>query len=75
MYQVRGEGGIQIWFGRESVAQASKSLPMFKGHFDRKRYIFKDFSQNIGLFSQFWKKEPMFKDIFGLGIFWEKATH
>ena len=29
-------GGIQIWFGRESAAQALKPLPMFEDHFGRK---------------------------------------
>ena len=32
-------GGTQIWCGRESVAQATKTLPMVKGHFGR-RYPF-----------------------------------
>ena len=35
-----GGGDTQIWFGRESAAGASKLLPMFKGHFNRKRYPF-----------------------------------
>ena len=35
-----GAGGTQIWFGRESAARALKPLPMFKGHFGRKRYPF-----------------------------------
>ena len=62
-----------------SVARASKPLPMFKGHFDRKRHPFlRIFSLNLGqIFTisrcshcehpkilKIWKKEPMFKDIF-----------
>ena len=33
-------GSTQIWFIQESGARALKPLPMFKGRFDRKRYIF-----------------------------------
>ena len=35
-----GEGSTQIWFGQGSAAGALKSLPIFKGHFDRKRCPF-----------------------------------
>ena len=31
-----GGGGTQIWFGQGCAAQASKLLPIFKGHFGRK---------------------------------------
>ena len=32
-------GGTQIWFGQGSVAGALKPSPIFKGHFDRRRYF------------------------------------
>ena len=60
----RGEGDTWIWFGRESATRASKPVPMFKGHFGRKRYPLLGFSQNFG------KTKPC------LGIFFvENGTH
>ena len=39
-------GGTQIWFGRGAAAQASKPLPMFKGHFGKRGTHFKGFLSN-----------------------------
>ena len=40
-------GATQIWLGQECAAKDSKPIPLFKGHFDRKRNpLLRDFSQN-----------------------------
>ena len=53
-------GSTQIWFGQGCAAQASKPIPISKGHFGRKRYPF------VGTFSKY---RPMFKNIWVLKIF------
>ena len=35
-----GEGGTQIWFRRGCAAEAAKPVPIFKGHFGGKGYLF-----------------------------------
>ena len=37
-YKARGGGGTQMLFGRGCAAEASKPVPIFKGHFGRKGY-------------------------------------
>ena len=50
--------GTQIWFGRGCAAQASKPLPIFKGHFGKKGYAL------LRIFGLSQKIGPMFKDFF-----------
>ena len=60
-------GGTQIWFGRGCAARASKPIPMFRGHFGRKRVpMSRDISRNIGPFGcSIWQTPENF------GIFWK----
>ena len=51
---VMPEGGTQIWIGQGCAARASKPLPIFKGDFGRKGYLF------LRFFS--WKIGPFFKN-------------
>ena len=63
-------GGTQIWrgFGCDGCHTSLKTPTNLKGHFGRKKVlIFRDFSRNIGNFSQLWKfgeNGPMLMAIF-----------
>ena len=62
-----GGGDTQIWFGRGCAAQASKPIPIIRGHFSRKNTNFPKISgalrvtpEQIWKFGKFGKNGPNF---------------